>query len=82
MGLSEGLWQTVATSFGCVSTWPFSSIWAQVNPHHSLHGTVAQLVEQWPFKPTVMGSIPIGPTMKHAFPSQEGVFLLYEKSRS
>ncbi len=25
-------------------------------------GTVAQLVEQWPFKPTVVGSIPTGPT--------------------
>ncbi len=29
-------------------------------------GTVAQSVEQWPFKPTVVGSIPTGPTNKNS----------------
>jgi hypothetical protein len=32
----------------------------------SFHGSVAQLVEQWPFKPLVVGSIPARPT-KHSF---------------
>ena len=37
------------------------------------HAPVAQLVEQWPFKPTVTGSIPVGCTPKD---NKKGPFLL------
>ena len=34
------------------------------NPVTARCWSVAQLAEQWPFKPEVVGSLPIGPTME------------------
>lgn len=45
------------------------------------YGTVAQLVEHRPFKPRVMGSIPIGPTTSNASFFKRGVCFLWVLSR-
>ncbi len=37
-------------------------------------GCVAQSVEQWPFKPTVVGSIPSAPTLQKKSPYDWGFF--------
>ncbi len=39
-----------------------------------LHDSVAQLVEQWPFKPTVVGSIPTRVAIKK-YPAKAGFFV-------